>query len=363
MLKTILTIMLLIISITPLSFRPVLLIHGFSMNCNDLDNLALTYNLKCINYRQYSLDANEVDPYTSLTTLAELACNQIVMLINNAPSLYVNGFYLFGIGLGGLVARDLLQKCNKIKDYIKRIILVGTPHLGVSKLIPTFIADEGEVLFKDNGEFNLKKKYPSIDEVYVHDNKMTDYLNELNFDPFEQTESNYNNLEIFVNFFHIGKKNITPQESVTFGGNYKEAISLEEDQESIFQKQNIFYQVDFLGLAELHDTNRFLNCGMNLDYMDLGFLFLDNGKLENKKGILENLFKFFSDECDDINDDIFDKIEESEAYKLCLRKNIKKFNLFKTSNCDYKYEFKAEDLEIIVNDEEKEMYKFKNKTD
>ena len=352
-----LLLLLLTLPTTPLSPRPILLLPDFSTPCDTLKPLTRLHSIKCIPYKTDTQSAHQNPKYTSLKTQSIAACKEIEMLTKNSPSLFTKGIYLLGLGLGGLITRDIFQNCISIKELVKRIVLVGTPHLGVLKNLPNFLEEKGDVVLDKDFRFLMGEKYKCMEEIYVFENVMGQYLNDLNFDPLETVEGNYSGLEVFVNFYHEMGKGVFPRESESFGTRYDEGFKIGEDMKSFFMG-SIFYQVDFMGLAELHDSNRFFNCGIDLDYMDLGFGFLENRTLENKNQVFDKIFSFFDDDCQSVSEELQEKIEESEAYKLCLRRNIKKYELLEKAHCDYKYEFQPEDLDIVLNDKENEIYRF-----
>jgi pimeloyl-ACP methyl ester carboxylesterase len=104
--------------------RPcVVLIHGFTMDGNNMGDLATAVESEGMIPAVYH--------YHSYDGLDRAAWTLAVHLDRIRPALTANGVVLVGHSMGGLVARYLYQfASDKVKEVVKGIVLLGTPNAG-----------------------------------------------------------------------------------------------------------------------------------------------------------------------------------------------------------------------------------------
>lgn len=98
---------------------PVRSFHGFGGSCG---NLSRRDPAVCV-----ESGAGAASTRASMITQANTACG---LLLAEEAHLR-NGFHIIAYSQGGLIARHILHRCVPINRYIRRMVFVGTPHLGV----------------------------------------------------------------------------------------------------------------------------------------------------------------------------------------------------------------------------------------
>ena len=65
--------------------------------------------------------------------------------------------------MGGVTSHRVLEKCKKIKPYIKRLFLIGAPSMGVIGLGPTFKLIGISIKYIEGLTFGLKHPDTPLD--------------------------------------------------------------------------------------------------------------------------------------------------------------------------------------------------------
>lgn len=118
---------------------PIIMFHGLGSSCERESEAVLLKTLKnpeknpkkneihCINYAP-----GVQSVLTPMKKQSEKACKMVTENIKNW-NLESTGFILLGRSQGGLIARSVLMQCE-IGKYAKKLITMGTPNNGVSRI-------------------------------------------------------------------------------------------------------------------------------------------------------------------------------------------------------------------------------------
>lgn len=234
--------------------RPVKIFHALGRNCEDFEELP--DNFECI-----ETGSGLSSFVKSIEDQATKGCRYLQKRINTLrPS-----FYVIGYSQGGLIARWIQLNCKDVGPLIKRMILIGTPNLGIDKFPDSdaympkiYTKKEIKHLIETNQEWldipNPIIRQSRIDQLYAKtipmDEKslgsaydagvtlsqsMKSFCKFLNLGPFnylnktpnystfieeiskESEVGNLNNLDLLVVIANRDERIVSPPESVTFG--------------------------------------------------------------------------------------------------------------------------------------------------
>jgi len=240
---------------------PIAVFHGISDNClgwmekwtNYIGQKSNSYT-RCI---ESGSDNQSV--FKSIREQSELACNII-----NTDEKFDNDFVIVAFSQGGLIARYVLEKCNK-KGIVKKLITLGTPHMGVEK-IPCN-SEKNQYLCEIGTFFGqyliylpfLEKLYapiayfrtPSTEFLYRKLNKFLAVLNNESFsnEDNEINKISFKKLEKIVLIKFKKDELVSPKESAWFQ-KYDSNNQVEDLENSDF------YKNDYLGLRYLNENKK-----------------------------------------------------------------------------------------------------------
>ena len=267
--------------------RPVKIFHGLGRSCKDEDELP--DNFECV----------ETGYGTSsfVKSIEDQAMKGCIYLQKEIDKLRPS-FYVIGYSQGGLIARWIQLNCLGVAPLIKRMILIGTPNLGVDKFpesdayIPKiYTKNEIDHLIETNEKWldisNPIIRQSRIDQLYektipieekpvgsFYDagikifQSMKSFCKFLNLGPFnylnkkprystfieeiskENEIGNLNTLDLFVIIANRDERIVIPPESVTFGINIldEEGNTIPNPQTSNFIKEH--FMIDDLWWEE-----------------------------------------------------------------------------------------------------------------
>lgn len=239
---------------------PIIVFHGFNGSCegdnsttNYLRNKSKAYT-KCLETGE---GFNSV--FKSIYKQVKLACDEI----NKDPNLQ-GDLIIVGFSQGGIIGRFVTEKC-KMKGKVKRLITLGTPHMGVER-IPR--CPENLKLLCNLGEFIIEyivyipgiyhifspfsfARSPPTENLY---RKYNYFLADLNNEKFENENEEENKrkfmqLDKLVLIKFNKDDMVYPKESAWFSKYDKnwELENLEDSQ---------FYKEDYLGLREMNEKGK-----------------------------------------------------------------------------------------------------------
>ena len=105
-----------------LARRPVRIFHGLGDDCSN--HFHPHENFKCV-----ETGAGKKSFYNSIKTQAMIGCE----ILKSEVDILQPSFYVFAYSQGGLIARWIQLNCEGVGHLIKRMVLVGTPNLGIDK--------------------------------------------------------------------------------------------------------------------------------------------------------------------------------------------------------------------------------------
>lgn len=289
--------------------RPVRIFHGLGDDCKNFNSPKGYEHIGCV-----ETGAGNASLTNTIQKMAQKGCEELIKEIELFKKLGVN-FICYS--QGGIIARYLLKSCEKVTPFVKKIVFVGTPHLGITELPTT---KDFEAKDKTQGDAELEKilrhNYfsgitdykqneiiKSIDaEVKPVDKQaskpeeeadLTSFFKDLLFDAakminkvaggntcapaqyynkdlgqgtiikeisHENMDDIYSGLEMVLNVLNQDERVIIPKESVTFG---VELIQDNSDGSKVLRHQMV--SSDFLnqhpqGLGKLFQEGRMINC-------------------------------------------------------------------------------------------------------
>jgi len=172
-------------------------------------------------------------------------CTKITALIFEGDKIreeYQWGFHLIGYSQGGLIARWLFMKCDKVRPYVATISTNGSPNLGVEKIpsptdfgpskkeegwsfkkVGLWFADAATSLTDYFAKMSTDGKFWSFTQyLYKKESnntlKLTNFLKELNESPTVK----YDQLELYNGILYLDERVVTPRSSSAFGIDYLE---------------------------------------------------------------------------------------------------------------------------------------------
>lgn len=238
--------------------RPVIFLHGLGSSCGDYKSLlAMHVRIQCfdINSRIWSLK--------TIKSQSIGFCKEIKKKIDNAKKKefkdYDNGFYLIGASQGGIIARGILHFCSDIREYVKGMVTIGTPNMGLDQIPEQLNKKEDDVWYLKFVKWIARGRVRSV-------------LNESNdsatFGPYEYINT-YRNVGKYVDTkeetitdinYDIYEKGYTNNTPVSLGGFIRNVNT-----KQIYVKRpgkiiNEFIEDD-------NKENRYINLDVNLHVM------------------------------------------------------------------------------------------------
>jgi len=244
---------------------PVVYFHGLGSSClleepglffKQLKNSPFNNSIHCVEYAPGSATWME-----GMMAQSEKAC-KIVMKNFQKWQLF-NGFILLGASQGSLIARFILQECQA-GAYAKRLITIGGPHMGVTRLPHTSYKSVEKFLnnivddfvympmiqahIGPAGYFRTSRRY----KKYLENSSFLRYMNnEYQFNP--KYKARIMQLDKFVMIAFTKDTMVFPYQSEQFGEFSDASQTL-----TISMRDTNIYRNDLLGLMHLDNTNRII---------------------------------------------------------------------------------------------------------
>ena len=237
---------------------PIIIFPGLNDWCGGVDYFLTGLNLHtqnkshCVEYGK-----NISGVFTHMRKLIKKACENLQV----HKELVKNGMIVIGLSMGGLIARGVVQECD-LGVYARRLITVGTPQMGVSK-VPSYDDTFLEMVFGKIAIWIIYRDFiqrflsggnffrcPWKFEQYL---KSDNYIKVLNNEEFvvERFRDRIRNLEVFVNFAFREESYLYPKESVHWG-----YFEMKEPFEMKGYKDTVIYKEDRIGIRHLDETGR-----------------------------------------------------------------------------------------------------------
>lgn len=307
--------------------RPIRVFHGLGDDCSNFKYPENYPYIKCV-----ETGAGKSSLTLSIEEMAEEGCK---ILVKEKETFQEFGVNFLCYSQGGIIARYILKICPEVTPFVRKVVFVGTPNLGITK-----VPEQKEFdfkAFKENDlmfEMFLREKYlnklwqypkemnlKEIKKIYeenlekqkkidaakssIVDNELTAYFKDVitnaavyltdKFDvkvgaPREYLDEKlgessviqelskpemdkiYANLDLVLVILNQDERVIIPKESVTFG---VELIRDKSDgtKEVIKEMFKSQYLVDHHeGLGKLYDENRLINCVSSSTHAQLNTL-------------------------------------------------------------------------------------------
>ena len=324
--------------------RPVRVFHGLGRSCED--EKILSHNYKCV-----ETGSGTSSFVKSIEDQAMKGCRYLQKEIDTLmPS-----FYIMAYSQGGLIARWIQLNCKYVAPLIKRIVLIGTPNLGIDKF-PKSDAYSEKVYSKAEIKHLIETNQPWLEEQkdfyrisvieQLHDKTKSDekvklgsvynagiklsepmksfckffelgpfnYLNKKpRYSTFieeiskENEIGNLNTLDLFVIIANRDERIVIPPESVTFGINIldEEGNTIPNPQTSNFIKEHPMIQ-------DLWKDKRMITCLSDTSHSDID---------KNELFLLDST--------------IFSEVKEAEDYQHSSLLMLKKFLNENSNYCAY----------------------------
>lgn len=197
-------------SLQQLPTRPVRSFHGYAGSCS---NLAQRDPGVCV-----ETGGRGDSIRNSIESQANLGCILLTREINNLR----NGFYIVAYSQGGLIARHIFHRCNQVNKYIRRIIFVGAPHLGVgdstpNRLLRQISNEEDEWPRPEGKASSFQGRFLRSSDYTNRGGGTTAFLNDVNSNAWDPL---YANLELIVNFVSKTESTVSPAFSTGMGAQY-----------------------------------------------------------------------------------------------------------------------------------------------
>ena len=283
--------------------RPVRVFHGLGRDCKS--ETYLPENYKCVE------TGGEINSFLkSIKDQAIKGCEKLKKEID----ILKPSFYVIGFSQGGLIARWIQLHCEGVGPLIKRMVLVGTPNLGIDKLPPSgafapkvYTKKEIDEIVEENKEFieknNEENKKKMIQQLYDKTNpikkhafssvykagvkiggSMISFFKFLNFAPFNYLNRenryaslisdlaegsktrNLNNLDFLVIIANRDERVVSPPESVTFGMKI-----LDEKGNTIAKPQTSEFIKTHPMIKKLWKEKKLIMCLSHTSHADLEF--------------------------------------------------------------------------------------------
>jgi hypothetical protein len=299
--------------------RPLIIIHGLTSSCADsfYQNLATNHNGTCIETGPHH---RSLQPYSQM---ALTGCQALADLVKGDPDRFVNGFYLATLSNGGIVTRHLLLACPLFRKLIRRMIMVGTPHLGTYSF-SIQLKQQLRSMWKYK-KFAMHYLYNTIVGKHENDVDRIDNIDEKQNNRYikilaaeETAKRSFDlpQLELWINVSGDHDM-IVPHETVMFGANY----FLGNDTLVPFSTTPAF-QNQYLGLSKLYEEGRYMNCVVEGPHAKFG-----------NKDQEDALFNLLTDNCT-FDPNIFGSVRVANLYRVCLKMKVTHSHSFGQLKCD-----------------------------
>ena len=240
-----------IILISPL---PVAIIHGFYDSCDSAYFPALVKLIK-YNLGDYVECLKTGEGSDSLSLSIEKQAEEACKLIN-ANEKFDNDFSILSISQGGLIARYIIQKCEK-KGKVKKLVSFGGPMMGTSK-VPFCL--QGVICFLIN----------SLVDFYVYGNKIQNGVGPAGYYRTAAHLDDYKNSESFLVklnnegkiYDEEGKKRFSELDSLMLIG-FKNDKMISPKESAEFSEYDEYYK-----LIPMNKTNAYINDLFGLQTLD-----------------------------------------------------------------------------------------------
>lgn len=235
---------------------PVRSFHGFGGSCG---NLSRRDPAVCV-----ESGAGAASTRASMITQANTACG---LLLAEEARLR-NGFHIIAYSQGGLIARHILHRCVPINRYIRRMVFVGTPHLGVgagaARLLQALdIVPSQDKNFPIFPPENLEGSKGKSDEQKIKGRLLpaSEYTNRGGSPPAFLADVNnaawsplYANLDFIVNIMSKTEGTVRPSYSTGMGARYNAQGQIQDGSTVSFiaSRPN--------GLGQLFNNGQLWNC-------------------------------------------------------------------------------------------------------
>ena len=200
------------LSLPPL---PVRSFHGYASSCSSLSLRDLG---TCV-----ETGARLASMTASMSSQASAGCQAL----RAEEAALRGGFHIVAYSQGGLIARHILHRCTPINGYIRRIVFVGTPHLGIG----------GRLLAYQDYAREGAASPPFLSDV-----------SSLLWDPL------YANLDFVVNLVSRTESTVRPASSTAMGAKYDPSGRFES------LGKVPYVQERQRGLAKLFQEGQLWNC-------------------------------------------------------------------------------------------------------
>lgn len=188
--------------------------------------------------------------------------------LSKEKDILAGGFTLIGISQGGLLARAILQECE-VGKFVKRVISIGGPHMGVARVPFT-------------GHWNPLNLLVSLCKIsfvekligpcgYVHDEqKLKDFRNALSrLNNYHDENPEYKRrvmaLDLFMAIGFDDDQMIQPKNTSLFG------FFADEKQDSYVDMEDTrLYKEDLVGIKALSDRKGLFRCSVPGGHLQLG---------------------------------------------------------------------------------------------
>lgn len=254
----------------------------------------------------------------------KIACKFITNLSRRKPDEIKRGFYIIGFSQGGIIARNLVHTCSIVQKFLKRLILSGTPNMGVNKVPSLKTAksyDNGYVkksfidilTDRDNWYFpwkNKNKKWSSkVSSLQILNLKKKGPIIQF-FEKDVFGPEKFKKLNFVLNLIWNKDEIVIPISSCGFGADVNG-----EEMNSF--KNTKYFKMNKFGFRDMYLSGRFANCLLDGEHDDVNddnnFLILD----------------YLNDDCK-FNKEVFQKYSRMHLYQFCLYKKISDMNIGKT---------------------------------
>ena len=358
--------------------RPVRVFHGLNSRCDSQENHPI--NFKCV---ETGSDFSSFSK--SIIDQGKIGCK----ILKDEIETLKPSFYVIGYSQGGLIARWIQLYCEDVGPLIKRMVLVGTPNLGVNKypdikaFFPkSYSEKEIKTLIDSNEEWlktfdknenekrlvlrELKEKIQPVNkeqENWFYDKGvrvaawMRSVLKPLNFAPLnylnrkktfarlitglsdESWTGNLNSLDFLVVIANRDERVVSPPESVTFG-----IKILDEKGNTIAKPQTSEFIKTHPMIKKLWKNSKLINCLSNSSHSELGMyekhfidyvLFGESRKVKTyelsaekmKKKFLKKYPNYctFNDPDDKSSDDNFNEMTNKKGTPLHIQFVLDRF--------------------------------------
>ena len=239
---------------------PLRIFHGHLRSC-----LSVSKEYKGICVETGALGASML---LSISVQANRGCETLTREVEDLK----DGFNILAFSQGGIIARTILHHCEKVNRYIRRMVFVGTPHLGIKKL-PVFVSqmqkEEERKLRLFSTVVGLASRtvlgFSRIANIapsnYYYGTGTTNFLRDFNSQAHDPL---YANLDAIINIVSVDERVVVPASSTAFGA------PLDPQTRRLYRAENLpFFQEHSAGIGALYRSGRMANCVSAENHSDL----------------------------------------------------------------------------------------------